>query len=123
MKRCLDVVRELKQEYGRIKLADAGMWTNQNLAFTRALWDMLIYAEAMVMAGIERKESRGCHYCDDMNGRDDEHFLKTAVAQYDAGADAHTIAWEDVPTPLVEPRERSYGKTSEKKKEKAAAGS
>ena len=96
------------------------MWTNQNLSFTRALWDMIIYAEAMLLAGIERKETRGCHWNTDYPDRNDEQYLKTGVAQYDAATDRHVIAWEDIPTPLIPPRERSYGK---KKKDKEAKGS
>ena len=38
--------QEWKERYGRIKLSDTGMWTNQNLSFTRALRDMIYLAEA-----------------------------------------------------------------------------
>ena len=122
MMRALGVVRDLIAEYKNVKLGDNGAWTNQNLSFTRALGDMLIYAEAMLLAGIERKESRGCHYCSDQDGRKDETFLKTAVAQYDAKTGTHTIAWEEIPLPLIQPRIRDYGgKSKSKKKTKKTA--
>ena len=116
MNRALGVVRDLIKEYQGVKLGDNGTWTNQNLSFTRALGDMLIYAEAMLLAGIERKESRGCHYCSDQDGRNDEQYQKTAVTQYDPATQTHRVVWEDVPIPLIQPRIRDYGGKSKKKK-------
>lgn len=115
MQRALGIVRGFIDDYKRVKLSDNGVWTNQNLSFTRALGDMLIYAEAMLLAGIERKESRGCHYCSDQDGRDDAKYQKTGVCQYDPATGTHRVVWEDVPIPLVEPRIRDY---SGKKKAK-----
>ncbi len=108
MQRALSIVRSFIEDYKRVKLGDNGVWTNQNLSFTRALGDMLIYAEAMLLAGIERKESRGCHYCSDQDGRDDEKYQKTGVCQYDPATGTHKVVWEDVPIPLIEPRIRDY---------------
>ncbi len=86
------------------------MWTNQNLSFTRALGDMLIYAEAILAAAIERKESRGSHYRPDYPQRDDTKFHKTTVAKYDPIHDRPILEYQHVPTPLVPPRARTYGK-------------
>ncbi|MGB0768435.1 MAG: FAD-binding protein, partial [Phycisphaeraceae bacterium] len=115
MNKALGIVRDLIKEYEGVKLGDNGAWTNQNLSFTRALGDMLIYAEAMLEAGIARKESRGCHYCSDQDGRNDEQYQKSAVCQYDAATKSHKVVWEDVPIPLVEPRIRDYGGKTKKK--------
>ena len=108
MTQALETVRGYIQDYKNVKLSDDGAWTNQNLSFTRALGDMLIYAEAMLLAGIERKESRGCHYCSDQDGRDDAKYMKTAVCQYHPDTETHTVVWEDVPIPLIQPRIRDY---------------
>ncbi len=105
-----DRLQEWKQRYKKVSLADTGMWTNQNLSFTRALGDMIKYADAIVLASIERKESRGSHYRLDYPERNDAQFLKTAVAKYDASADQPILEWEDVPQPMVAPRARTYGK-------------
>jgi len=124
MQKALDQVRDIKNRYDSVTLSDTGLWTNQNLSFARALRDMIVYAEAMLLSGIARKETRGCHFCTDFPDRDDEKFLKTAVAQYDSSSGEHTIAWEDVPMTLVRPRARTYGKstkTKEEKKQTAAA--
>jgi succinate dehydrogenase / fumarate reductase flavoprotein subunit len=71
---------------------------------------MLIYAEAILAGAVARKESRGAHYRSDFPERDDAKFLKTTVARYNP-AGAPTIEFEPVPTPLVTPRIRDYGKT------------
>jgi succinate dehydrogenase / fumarate reductase flavoprotein subunit len=113
-------VETWKQRYANVSLADTGMWTNQNLSFTRALGDMIVYAEAIVAASIERKESRGSHYRPDYPERNDEQFMKTTLAEYDAATGRPVLAFEDVPTPMLQPRTRTYGK-SEDKAESAAS--
>ncbi len=110
MRQAYDVLRELKAQYKNVRLSDTGMWTNQNLSFTRALGDMLIYAEALLAASILRKESRGSHYRPDYPERDDAKFHKTTIAKYDAANDQPILEYEPVPSPLVEPRARTYGK-------------
>ena len=72
-----------------------------------ALNDMFILAEAN-RAGLAREESRGSHYRTDFPERNDERFLKTSVAKFENGK--VSIAFEDLPTPLVKPRKRTYGK-------------
>lgn len=109
MQRAQGVVRRLKEQYLTIKLSDTGSWTNQTLAFARTLGDMLIYAEVILAAALARKESRGAHYRSDFPKRDDANFLKTTIAKYDEAVDRHTLALEDVPTPLIQPRARTYG--------------
>ena len=109
LKQSQELIRTLKDQYKHIRLSDTGMWTNQNLSFARAFGDMLRYAEAIVAASIERKESRGSHYRSDYPERNDEKFHKTAIVKYDAANDAPKIEWEPVPCPLVPPRARTYG--------------
>ena len=103
------------------------MWTNQSLSFARATGDMLIMAEAILKAGLLRKESRGSHYRLDYQDRNDAEFMKHSVAKYDAATGEHTIDWQDVDASLVTPRARTYGKTDSKKsddsKQPAAAAS
>ena len=110
LNQALDVVRQIKGQYQDLKLSDTGLWTNQNLSFARSLGDMIRYAEAIVEASIARKESRGSHYRPDYPDRDDANFHRTARVSYNAEQDAPNIAWEEVPSPLVEPRARTYGK-------------
>ena len=125
MQQAYGVLEALRVQYRDVRLSDTGMWTNQTLSFTRALGDMLIYAEAILVAAIARKESRGSHYRPDYPERDDANFLKTTIARYDRQKDRAALEYGDVPQPLVEPRARTYGKVAaaaEDQKEEAATG-
>jgi succinate dehydrogenase / fumarate reductase flavoprotein subunit len=115
-------VDELRGRYDAIGLSDSGMWTNQNLAYARAIGDMLKLAVVMVNGSLARKESRGAHYRTDYTERDDENFLKTTTAVYDAETGEPRIGFEPVEIGLVAPRARTYGKVDkkpDKKEEKA----
>jgi succinate dehydrogenase / fumarate reductase flavoprotein subunit len=114
MTQALERLREFKTRFGRVRLADTGAWTNQNLSYARSLGDMLRLAEVILVGGIERQESRGSHYRTDYPDRDDARFLKTTVAEYDAEADAPKLWYEPVETGLVPPRPRTYGKVDQK---------
>ncbi|MCA9286664.1 MAG: succinate dehydrogenase flavoprotein subunit [Phycisphaerales bacterium] len=100
----------LRERYLRIRLSDTGLWTNQNLSWARALGDMLVLADAILEGGLARKESRGSHYRIDYPERNDAEFLKTTVATFDPATKRARISFEPVPTDLVKPRARTYGK-------------
>jgi succinate dehydrogenase / fumarate reductase, flavoprotein subunit len=107
----LQSCQEWKDRYARVKLSDTGMWTNQNLSFTRALRDMILYAEAVLQGALLRNESRGAHYKPAFPERDDANFLKTTVATYDAAGNKPVITYEAVDVSLIPARARTYGKT------------
>src|SRR3954470_18355149 len=48
LRKTLEKCREWKDRYRRVRLSDTGMWTNQNLSFTRALRDMIVLADAVL---------------------------------------------------------------------------
>ena len=106
----LATIESLRDRFSRVRLADAAVWTNQTLSFTRAVGDMLVLAELVARASLLREESRGSHYRLDFPARDDERFLKTSVGAYDAGAGRSDVEWREVDTSLVRPRARTYGK-------------
>ncbi|MBB6431086.1 FAD-binding protein [Algisphaera agarilytica] len=114
---------EIKAKYQDLKISDTGVYTNQNVSFARALGDMIVYSDALMEGSIARKESRGSHYRSDYTERVDDQFHKTTKVKYDADADKPIIEWEDIPSPLVPLRARTYGKVdaSPEKKEEAAA--
>jgi len=110
---------ELRERYGRLRLSDTGLWTNQNLSYARAVGDMLRIADAMIEGSLLRKESRGSHYRTDFPKRHDGDFLKTSMARLDPETDRCSIAYENVEVGLVVPRERNYAKTHAPAKEEA----
>ena len=101
---------ELRDRSRRMSLSDTGMWTNQNLSYARAVADMVILAQAIIEGSLERKESRGSHYRSYFPTPNDERFLNSTVAAYDAATGGCRISFEDVDTALVQPRARTYGK-------------
>jgi succinate dehydrogenase / fumarate reductase, flavoprotein subunit len=106
----LEACEDWKARYKRVKLSDTGMWTNQNLSFTRALGDMIRYAETQLKASLMRDESRGAHYKPEFPTRDDAKFLKTTIAKYEPTTDTTSIHFAEVDISLVPPRDRTYGK-------------
>lgn len=99
-----------KERYSRLRLSDTGLYTNQNLSFTRALRDMIINAEAILKGALVRNESRGAHYKPEFPERNDKDFLKTTIATWNP-ADQHVeIGFAPVDTSLIQPRPRTYGK-------------
>lgn len=110
LEQSLETLGSLRERYSKIRLSDSGMWTNQTLAYARAVGDMLVIAEAITRGGLERQESRGSHYRTDFTERDDDRFLATTIATFDPQTGGSKISFEKVETPLVEPRKRTYGK-------------
>jgi len=102
--------QDWKARYRKIKLSDTGMWTNQNLSFTRAVRDMIYLAEATLRAALQRNESRGAHYKPAFPDRNDAEYLKTSVVSFDAATESATVSYEAIDTSLVTPRARTYGK-------------
>jgi succinate dehydrogenase / fumarate reductase flavoprotein subunit len=120
MRQAYNALEELKARYRSVRLSDTGSWTNQHLSFTRALGDMLVYTEAILLGAILRRESRGSHYRTDYPNRDDANFLKTTIAKYDPAGNRPIIEYEPVPTPLVAPRARTYGRVESSPQTKPA---
>src|SRR5436190_7420593 len=121
LQKTLEACQDWKARYKRVQLSDTGMWTNQNLSFTRALRDMIVMAEAILVGALKRNESRGAHYKPEFPERDDANFLKATIATYDAAENTAVITYEPVDTSLVVPRARTYGKKPEPAAKPAAA--
>ncbi|CAN5634105.1 succinate dehydrogenase flavoprotein subunit [soil metagenome] len=111
LEKTLAKCQDWKARYRRVKLSDTGMWTNQNLSFTRAVRDMILMAEAILQGALQRNESRGAHYKPEFPDRNDAEFLKATIATYDSANERPQISYEPVDTSLVAPRARTYGTT------------
>lgn len=106
LKRTFDKLNELEQRFKSIELSDQANWANQSLLFARQLYDMLLYAKVVVLAAIERKESRGSLYKPEYPKRDDENWLKTTKAKYVNGK--IEFEYEKVEMTHIKPVERKY---------------
>lgn len=108
----IDKIKELKQRYGKLDMTDTSRWSNQGVAFTRQLWNMLELAEAMTLGALLRDESRGAHYKPEFPERNDEKFMKTTLAKWTA--EGPQISYEEIDVSLISPRIRDY--STDKKK-------
>lgn len=99
-------LQELLERWHQIKLADLGVWANQEAVFTRHLWHMLQLARVITLGALARNESRGAHYKPDYPERDDANWLKTTKAKYALGGPQ--FSYEEVDTSLIKPRPRRY---------------
>ena len=99
---------ELLDRYKNINLSDKSQWANTSFAFTRQLYNMLQISRVVAQGAALRDESRGAHYKPDFPERDDENFLKTTKATWDADTDEPKFEFEAVDTQYIKPRPRKY---------------
>lgn len=76
----IDKVKELRQRYKNIRIKDKSKVFNTELQEAIEFGHMLDYSLFIVESAIARKESRGAHYREDFESRDDENFLKHTMA-------------------------------------------
>jgi succinate dehydrogenase / fumarate reductase flavoprotein subunit len=105
--RCLEIVRRLKEEERSAYIDDRGTVFNQDVLGAIELGYMLDCAETMVLAAIERRESRGAQFRTDFPKRDDEQWLKHINVSQN-GAEGPAITYSDVTITRWQPEERTY---------------
>ncbi|MBU9721204.1 MULTISPECIES: succinate dehydrogenase flavoprotein subunit [Bacillaceae] len=106
-------IQELMERYQNINMDDTAKWSNQSAAFVRQLGGMLDLARVITLGAYNRNESRGAHYKPEFPDRNDEEWLKTTKAKYNAANSGPDFEYEDVDVSLIKPRKRDY--TSKKK--------
>ena len=99
---------ELQERFHKISINDSNLWATQAVPHARQFWNMLQLARVITLGALNRNESRGAHYKPDFPDRDDEHFMKTTIAEY--SDEAPVLSYEPVDVSLVEPRKRDYSK-------------
>jgi succinate dehydrogenase / fumarate reductase, flavoprotein subunit len=110
LEQALEVVKRLQEESQRAYVDDRGTVFNQDVLGAIELDYMLDCAEAIVVAAIERKESRGAQFRTDFPERNDEEWLKhidIALGTGD-GADGPQISYSPVTITQWQPEERKY---------------
>lgn len=106
MEQGLEIVRGLKQRFEKVTVKDKGATYNTNLMNTLEVENLLMLAEAAIIAAIARKESRGGHARTDYKERDDVNFLKHTLIH--EGADGPVLSYKDVTISKWKPVERKY---------------
>jgi len=102
-----DVVRGLRERYERVIVDDKGDVFNTDLTQALELGFLLELAQAMVVCGLARRESRGAHARPyDYPDRDDENFLKHTLVTWED--DAPQLDWKPVTMTKWQLEERKY---------------
>ena len=106
METALAKIRELKERFTRVFVADKGKTFNTNLIFTLELGFMLDCAETIALSALERKESRGSHNRTDMPERDDDNWLRHVLISHNP--DGPQVDYLPVVITQWQPEVRSY---------------
>jgi succinate dehydrogenase / fumarate reductase flavoprotein subunit len=102
----LESLRSLIHRYENVGVANKGRRFNTELLEALELDSLLHLAEAIVLSGLERKESRGAHFREDHPERDDQIWLKhTLIQKNDKGPH---IFYKPVTVTKFEPKPRVY---------------
>ena len=102
-----EIIRRLKEEAPEAGIDDRGTVFNQDVIGAIELGYMLDCAEAIVVASIERKESRGAQFRTDFPERNDAQWLKHIDISVN-GADVPKVSYSEVTITRWEPEERTY---------------
>jgi succinate dehydrogenase / fumarate reductase flavoprotein subunit len=101
------IVDALRERYERVVVEDKGDVFNNDLTQALELGYLLELAACMVVAGIERRESRGAHARPyDFPERDDENYLRHTIVTWEEGG--AKLDWKPVTLTKWEPMERTY---------------
>ncbi|HSZ69582.1 MAG TPA: FAD-binding protein [Solirubrobacteraceae bacterium] len=101
-----EIVRRLQEEAKSAYIDDRGTVFNQDVLGAIELGYMLDCAEAIVVAAIERKESRGAQFRTDFPAREDEQWLKHI--DISLNGDGPAVSYSPVTITQWQPEERKY---------------
>ncbi len=101
-----DTLYDLRHRYAQVAISDHGRCFNTDLLEAHELGCMLDCAEAVVEGAIAREESRGAHYREDFQQRDDVQWLAhSLIAKTSGGLE---LRKKPVTITEFEPKERKY---------------
>jgi succinate dehydrogenase / fumarate reductase flavoprotein subunit len=109
----LDKIAELRKRYENISVQDKGQRFNTDLLEAIELGFLLDLAEVLAITARERRESRGGHYREDFEDRNDEKFMVHSMAyltpkKAKKPGDNIKIDWKPVTITNYPPMERKY---------------
>jgi succinate dehydrogenase / fumarate reductase flavoprotein subunit len=109
----LDKITELRKRYENISVQDKGQRFNTDLLEAIELGFLLDLAEVLAFTARERRESRGGHFREDFEKRDDEKFMLHSMAyltdsKSEKAGDNIKLDWKPVTVTNYQPMERKY---------------
>jgi len=102
-----EILKDLKVRFNNIRIDDKSHIYNTDIQEAIELSHMIDYSAFIVDGAILRKESRGAHYREEFQKRDDENFLKHTMAYMDKDGEI-TTEYMDVVLGNHELAERTY---------------
>ena len=102
----LEKIKELRKRYEHIQVQDRGLRFNTDLLEAIELGFLLDLAEVLAFTARERRESRGGHFREDFETRNDEKFMVHSMA-YKTESEIK-IDWKPVTITNYPPMERKY---------------
>ncbi len=106
LEQALEIVQRLREESESAYIDDRGTVFNQDVLGAIELGYMLDCAHAIVVASIERKESRGAQFRTDFPERNDEEWLKHI--DISLNGDGPGVSYSPVTITQWQPEERKY---------------
>ena len=85
LKITMDKIKEIRDRYQRISLDDPNRFANRSYIFANQFGYMIDLAMIITKGALLRDEMRGAHFKPEFPDRDDEHWLKTTLADYSPG--------------------------------------
>ena len=102
-----EIVASLRERFERVVVEDKGQIFNNDLTQALELGFLLELADAMIVSGLARKESRGAHARPhDYPNRDDQNYMKHTLVSLVDGA--LQLEWKPVTMTKWQPEERKY---------------
>jgi succinate dehydrogenase / fumarate reductase flavoprotein subunit len=99
-------VRAIKERFSRVRVADQSKVFNLNLSDAIETEHMIDLAEAIIVGGYARTESRGAHFRTDFPKRDDAKWMKHTLAR--CTPTGPVLSYLPVTMTRWEPMERVY---------------
>jgi succinate dehydrogenase / fumarate reductase, flavoprotein subunit len=103
---CLETLGHLQKRYEKVKVRDRSKVFNTELIEHIELGFLLDMSEALAISARARTESRGGHYREDHQMREDEHWMKHTFIK-NVGGETF-LGYRDVTLGRYEPVERKY---------------
>ncbi|SDU88181.1 succinate dehydrogenase flavoprotein subunit [Jiangella alkaliphila] len=108
LKQALSDVHALKARYANVSVQDKGRRFNTDLLEAVELGFLLDLAEVIVVGALERKESRGGHFREDYQNRDDVNYMRHTMAYRSAEDDGVRLDFKPVVVTRYQPMERKF---------------
>lgn len=106
LSKTMDGIKAIRERTKYITLDDHTRFANQTYVFANQFIAMLELALVITKGALLRDEFRGAHFKPEFPQRDDEHWLKTTIATYNA--EEPVISYEPVDLRYLDPIQRDY---------------